>query len=565
MTYEAPHPLTESEERRLEESSISLLGLSIVAWATKSFSTNELGEEFTLEKVVAHAKGLAENTLFDETDIDVASAQSVTATVAACVIRFCAPNDTHLVWAWAIMDKIAIMKENRNTYSGSKINWHPVGRLVLALHHDRKSELPRPDSISRLLTLALHPINSVREMVVLALFQDKDELVRWTAGRLMVSLCIVHSAKYKDGIFDNTAGEKARQGNLRAALNAVDKKKFLSLPQLPDAWIKVKGSSRGQNTDEWREPNVHFDAHAAAKLIPQMPLEDWMANDTFHPLLEPLIKNLVKWTVDIHLPSWRTPDHSSSGRTNMFEWNRGLADILARVAPLFPIKTARDELLRPMLQDDDKLFGILARFTDMFVRRHVLDSPSVEANSMVLLEMCAARVMEDNQFSPDNWRAGQVRSSEMQEIISALLFVNVEKPVSGAARFANGDWTEIDIILPLVNGIVRKIGWSPFVMGKYLELCERAGHCFPIGDFGQQANAALANVDEVEDGWSGTTLPARLAGAIQRQADWNFPLRVDDAQELLTALDKLIDLGDRRSAALEQTEAFRGVQGVLNR
>jgi hypothetical protein len=47
---------------------------------------------------------------------------------------------------------------------------------------------------------------------------------------------------------------------------------------------------------------------------------------------------------------------------------------------------------------------------------------------------------------------------------------------------------------------------------------------------------------------------------VQRLADANFPLRTKQAQELLRVLDALIDLGDRRSAALEQAEAFRGIQ-----
>jgi hypothetical protein len=37
---------------------------------------------------------------------------------------------------------------------------------------------------------------------------------------------------------------------------------------------------------------------------------------------------------------------------------------------------------------------------------------------------------------------------------------------------------------------------------------------------------------------------------------------VTQARALLQLLDALIDLGDRRSAALEQTEAFRRVQGT---
>jgi hypothetical protein len=56
-------------------------------------------------------------------------------------------------------------------------------------------------------------------------------------------------------------------------------------------------------------------------------------------------------------------------------------------------------------------------------------------------------------------------------------------------------------------------------------------------------------------------LPAQMAAIVQRHADWNFPLRHEDAQELLKVLDALIDLGDQRSVAPEQTEAFPGCSG----
>jgi hypothetical protein len=97
--------------------------------------------------------------------------------------------------------------------------------------------------------------------------------------------------------------------------------------------------------------------------------------------------------------------------------------------------------------------------------------------------------------------------------------------------------------------------------GKYVELHKRAGQAFPISDFGSQLNAALGAIGNAEEGWTGTILAAKLAAIVQRQADWNFRLRTEDAQALLKILDSLIDLGDRRSAALEQTEAFKGVQG----
>jgi hypothetical protein len=141
-----------------------------------------------------------------------------------------------------------------------------------------------------------------------------------------------------------------------------------------------------------------------------------------------------------------------------------------------------------------------------------------------------------------------------------LCFVSVEKEAPGAARFANGDWSQISIIMPIVTRLVTATGWSPFAMQQFLTLCERAGVAYPLDAFAAQAIAVLGSLDDARISWAGTVLPARTAATIQRLADANFPLRADQAQELLKAIDALIDLGDRRSAALEQAEAFRGVQ-----
>ena len=114
--------------------------------------------------------------------------------------------------------------------------------------------------------------------------------------------------------------------------------------------------------------------------------------------------------------------------------------------------------------------------------------------------------------------------------------------------------------MPLVSQLVMAIGWSPFVMQNFLTLCERAGVQYPIDDFGRQVWAVLEALPDAKGSWVGTLLPSRIAGVIQRLTDAHYPLRPDQAEQLLKILDALIDLGDRRSAALEQTEAFRGVQ-----
>ena len=311
--------------------------------------------------------------------------------------------------------------------------------------------------------------------------------------------------------------------------------------------------------DEWQLPEVFFAAQTAAKLLPKFPLEAWMASDSVRPLLEPLLLELVKWTSESNVPSWRTKKRRAEKRTDLFEWNRSLGDLLARIAPFVSLDAARNAFIKPFLADDEEALSVLARFADCTVRRYILDAPTIPENTIPLLDDCVSRVLQDDSFRPKSWHAGEVHGYEMPELISALLFVNVEN-APGAVRYVNGDWSRIDTVLPIIDRMVRNVGWSSFVMGKFLDLCERAGQAYPISEFGPQANAALAAISNAEEGWSGTMLPARMAGVVQRQADWNFPLKLSDAQQLLKVLDALIDLGDRRSAALEQTEAFKGIQ-----
>jgi hypothetical protein len=562
ITYDSPKPLTDKEQKRLKESTTSLQGFNIVGWAIKSLEANKIADGLSLDQAIAHAKSVDTKSAFDGRNESASSPQSVTASVAACVIRFGDPQSDNYKWAWDVMARVEAMKEPRDVYGGSKIPWHPATRLVIALHHDRRSASPRADSAERLLKLALHPLDSVSELAFDALFADRDEHLRWVAAQLAVNLCIVHRGEFKEGGWDQAPDRKARTDSLAAALAAFQKPENGPMPKLPPAWVKGSAGGRRKVPDDWWQlPSVFFNAQTASKLLTKMPLEAWMASDAYRPLLEPLLLDLVNWTIDSLMPSWQTEKRPDKKRTDLFEWNRTLGDLLARVVPFVPLDVARNTLIKPFLADDEGALSVLARFTDMVVRRHVCDAAIIPANAIPLLDDCVSRVLDDRTFKPNRWRAGQVNGYEMPELIAALLFVNVEKIAPGAARYANGDWSQIENIMPIIDRMVRHVGWSSFVMGKFLDLCERAGRAYPILKFGQQANAALSTIGNAEEGWTGTILPARMAGVVRRQADWNFPLQLEDAQELLKVLDALIDLGDRRSAALGQTEAFRGVQG----
>ena len=114
--------------------------------------------------------------------------------------------------------------------------------------------------------------------------------------------------------------------------------------------------------------------------------------------------------------------------------------------------------------------------------------------------------------------------------------------------------------MPIVDKFVREGGWIASVMGHYLTLCERASAVYPAAAFADQVLAVLKGGDGTLEGWQGTMIPARIARMIQTLAHRDAPLPLAVAQRFLRILDYLVDMGDRRSAALQLSETFREVR-----
>jgi hypothetical protein len=117
-------------------------------------------------------------------------------------------------------------------------------------------------------------------------------------------------------------------------------------------------------------------------------------------------------------------------------------------------------------------------------------------------------------------------------------------------------------MMSLVNYIVRAAGWHPYVARQFVTLCERSGAAYPADTFADQVLAQIVD-GRLPAGWKVAVVPAVIAALVQAHADLQHPLPVALARKLLQVLDVLVDLGDRRSAALQQSESFRGVRLVV--
>ena len=174
------------------------------------------------------------------------------------------------------------------------------------------------------------------------------------------------------------------------------------------------------------------------------------------------LKKLCRWTAERLMPSWKTGRRrkSDQSRPHLSEWNHVLGDVLARAAPFFNAQQVRRDFLNCFLVNDEEGLKVLAPFIHMTVICHVIDAAQIPKNTFELLGNAADRVIADPMFRPGGYRAGEVHGWEMPELVRALLFVNFDVTTSGSARFANGDWTHVSRVVPIVSRLVKATGWS---------------------------------------------------------------------------------------------------------
>jgi len=585
--YESPKPAPEAMQERSIKAAEFLTHQRVFNWAQKSLNESGLIKGLTLENAIYFAKKQDRDDLFEElADAGPpAMIQSCVSAIAACLIRFGESNSSDKPWAWHVMERVLKMRERGDAH-GSKIPWHPCFHVISALFHDRKSSMPRLTSSADLMLVASHPNEDVQIMAFQALFWDPDPHVKWVAAHFTFDLAhyIAPRQNQETLRLDDTADRDARATALRKALNSLDVESSEAFEPLPPAWVNAPeqtlqmkshltnslhrylGRIPPQNRapeDYWVTPARSFDACYATRLFKFFPLEEWCQSDVYRPKIQSLLADLSQWTAERLMPSWDDRKTRRGKDTNLFEWDRTLGTMLARALPFFDLQWVRGNFVKPFSSDDEEALRILAKFSGSVVTHHVFDAKDIPENALPILDDFVQRVIDDRVFVPDSYRAGAVNGYDMPDLIKALLFVNVDTECPGAARFVNGDWSDIAIIMPLVTKLVKAAGWSKYVMQNFLTLCERSEVSYPIDVFIEQVSGALTSIEYAKGSWVGTSLPARLAAVIQRLAEVNYPLEINRARGLLKLLDALIDLGDRRSAALEQDEVFRRVQGLV--
>lgn len=569
----------------LEEATKRISESNLWAWASKSLEERSIGNTFTVEDAIDLAKESDSSELFNpQEDGDMMTAiqsgvnmrRGGVAATAAVVLNFRHGRPpSELVWAREVLDRAMRLPENRNGFWSpqSMIPWHQAVYVARGLGADFREGTAAPSAVRDLLGLIAHPLETVSVSAIeeACKLWGKDSKLTWAALILAFSLCNVPPRSRAQNALLGEMLHTLDEANASVA-TAIEfyqgEEEWMELPLPPAAWVKVepkRSLRRGKNYDEfdtdeeWGEPDGFWHSKMASEILRRIPHEV-VLDSSAKPYLLDFLEGVLHWTNQKHTPPGAESRRRDSSADRMFEWTHVLGTKLGQVAGLLPIHEFQPRFLDPILGlEGENCWALLARFVDSYVCAFVYDAPAIPSEAFVTLELCLERFLQDPVFERNRYRSGEFTGFHQPDLVRTLMFVSVER-ADLAARYVNGNWSEIRHILPLVDRFIRAGGWSSFVMGSFLTLCERAKDHYPADTFAEQVLAILSQDPQNLKGWTGTFIPARIAELVQHLAHRDAPMSLALAQTFLRVLDLLVDMGDRRSAALQLNESFREIR-----
>lgn len=587
IVHVSPSAAKPENVARAEEASKRLRQSSLWTWASKSFEEKTLSDTYTVEGAIALAKEADSSNLFEHSNNENEEEQlgmlrGAVASTAAIVLNFReGRTQEDLEWTRDVLGRAIRLSEKPDLMwsPGSIIPWHQAIYVARGLAADLREGTAARGAAHDLLGLIAHPLEVVSSAALeeAGKLWSKDPKLTWAALILAFSLCHVpprpRDQARQHGEALHSASEA--QAAVAAALALYENGSgWASLPLPPPAWVKVepgKGRRGRQSYAEydaddavdaaevWGEPDVFWHSKQAAEILERIPFDEILSSSAKSALLD-FLAGVLDWTNQKNAPPWVKPGRRDRSATDIFEWTHTLGSRLGQVAGLLPLSDFQARFLDPILElEGENCWALLSPFASSYVCAYVYDAPVVPPDAVATLDLCLGRFLQDSAFKRDAYRSGEFSGFHQPELVRTLMFVSVER-ADLAARYVNGDWSEIGRILPLIDRFVRAGGWAASVMDPFLTLCERARANYPAEAFADQVLAIIGDGPDNLKGWRGTFIPARIAELVQHFAHRDAPMTLALAQMFLRILDRLVDMGDRRSAALQLGEAFREVR-----
>lgn len=581
IVHEGPSSKTPENIAKVEEASEYLKISNLWVWASKFFEEKILGNSFSIKDALVTAQSADSENLFSNlynqnSEESLGMRRGAVSATAALVLSFkedCSTQD--LSWARNVLSRAIRLLEKSDSMGSpySVIPWHQGIFVSRGLGADLRDGTAEGNAAGDLISLIAHPL----EIVSLSAIEEacklwaKNPKLTWTSLLLAFSMC-KQPARSGRG---KAQTEYNPQPAVDAAIEFYNSGSEWPLFQLPpEAWVKIDSKderyvrrSYGEydtydlidESKYWVEPDEFWKSQGAAKILDLIPYEEILQSEAKDALLD-FLAGVLEWTNQKNAPHWIKPGRRNRSATDHLEWTHALGARLGMVAGLLSLGDFQSRFLDPILNlEGDNCWSILSSFSNAYVCAYIFDAKDVPDDAVAILDLILARLLKSSVFRRDSYRSGELTGFDQPRLVETMMFVSVEK-ADLAARYVNGDWSEIERIMPIIDKFIRNVGWAASVMNHFLTLCERAKDNYPAEPFADQVLSIIGSGPEKLKGWNGTFTAARIAELIQHFSHRDTPMSQGLAQKFLKILDMLVDMGDRRSAALQLSEAFREVR-----
>ena len=551
---------------------------ALFVWVHECFEKAGLSDRLTVSDAIERARKIDRPDLFtlpyhmaEADDMD----SGAVAGVAAAVLAFAADaNESELGWSEAVTYRAATTPEEpKHFFAGSHPFHHPVQYAANGLGALIRRNIRTASAKPALLSVASHPLEEISALAVREAMScwTIDKPFAWSALNLGIRLSIGEIRDRLPSVYGYdhaTTPARIREAVETAIAELGAPPSAPTLQKLPPPWERASATRpgmrmrgrKGQVELGWRRPDIFFRWDFMPKVLKGIPIGNIMADPDYWSAFVDFCRDMISWTVEHLAPSWRDADsdrHESLSH-DLYEWRRSLFGFLGQVAMRLEVSEVEELILGPVFGLEDELAtSLLDPLLDMVVCIGILDSPQASQSALAILGRCISRLLEHGDWRGRN-RDGHIYGFDLPSIVRTVLMVRVE--ALGAVRFANGDWHDIGLVLPTIDPFIRAVGDIPAVTNNFLRLCERANEFYPASLFAEQMTAILAQQNGTPAGWHHSTIPSRIAAVVQLLAEEAHPLPASLARSLLMILDRLVDMGDRRSAALQISPIFKDVR-----
>ena len=581
IVHVSPSATTPEKKEQAANAGRWLQQSALWMWGAKFFEDGVTGENFTVQSALDLAKDLQKNPVverFGERD-DMTAPGARAAAAAMALANRAGISSKDLAWArTALVDAIK-KPEKRDLFwsSMSVISWHPGVFAAQGFAADIRAGTVSRDTADHLLKLVAHPLDVVSQGAIIAALKlwDVDPRLSWAALHLALTLCEVPPRQPAGPNEPLHPPATLRKAIADAVKRYKKPPKWDALPLPPTPWVKIapdKGCIGPSYDDDgdvdddelvdpknaWRPNPVWWKSKYAGEVVKHILAEAVLASPA-RQAFEQFLSGYLKWTTDSLAPPWQKPGRRDASH-QIYEWNGSFGSLLGKIAGYMPLADVQGLFLDPIFSlPGERCWDLLSPFVSTFTCFHVYDSATVPAHATEVLLACLEKVLTDRGFKEGAYGAGEFYNFGLPLLNRTLMLVSVER-ANAAARYVNGDWSDIRRIMPVIDRFVRAGGWATTIMGDFLTLCERAKEAYPANIFADQILDVVGKPGRDLQDWHSTSLPARIAGLVQYFSTRETPMASALGQKLLRILDLLVDMGDRRSAALEQSETFREIQ-----